>query len=213
MLAWAPAAGQRARGIFRARGGLAEPLSPLGERGLDLSRLQVDGSVDFPRARRGFDEAATRGFLADAARVLGDVTRERDELQRQVDELSKHAAQHPTDAERIGDVLMAAHRACEDLLARATDEAAHIRATADSERDDLFIRAQVHANAMVAEAATAVEALRHEDEELRRAIGICRRELVLFLQSSLAQLEEVESFGPAVPKELDGELLLRLPTE
>jgi cell division septum initiation protein DivIVA len=183
---------------------MTKPLSP-----------QQIRDAELPRARRGFDEAATRGFLADAAGALSAVTRERDELQRQVDELSKHADQHPTDAQRIGDVLMAAHRAGEDLLARATDEAAQIRATAESERDDLFVRAQVHANALVAEATTAVEALRHEDEDLRRAIGVYRRELVLFLQTSLARLEEVESFGPAVPtpKELDGELLLRLPTE
>ena len=154
-------------------------------------------------------------MLAEAARVLSDVTRERDELQRQVEELNKHASEHPTDAERIGDVLMAAHRAGEDLLSRATDEATHIRATAESERDDLFARAQVQATALVAEATAEVEALRQEDENLRRSIGVYRRELVLFLQASLAQLEEIESFGPAVPppQELDGELLMRLPTE
>jgi len=171
--------------------------------------------AELPRARRGFEEGATRELLADAAGALSAVTSERDDLQKRVEELSKQAAQHPTDAETIGAVLMTAHRAGEDLLAKAAEEAAQMRASAESERDDLFVRAQAHAESMVAEAAATIESLRHEDEALRHSNSVYRRELMLFLKAALSQLEEVESFGPgtAQPMQLDGELLAQLPSQ
>lgn len=171
--------------------------------------------AEFTRSRRGFDEVTTRGFLARAADALSALIRERDELRAQVDELNKYAAKHPTDAETIGAVLMTAHRAGEELLARAAEEAAELRERTEAEREELLARTQANADELLAEAGAQLESVRREDEDLRRSIDVYRQELAVFLRASLAQLEEVDSFGPKPvrPPELDGELLSRLPSE
>jgi cell division septum initiation protein DivIVA len=175
--------------------------------------------ADLPKARRGFEEEATRKLLADAAGALSTAFRERDDLLKQVADLSKQAAENPTDAETIGAVLMVAHRAGEDLLAQAADEAAQIQAGAERERDELLVQARGQIEALVAEAGAGIQALRDEDADLRRSIATNRQELADFLRSSLAQLEEVDSFGPhpaahpVEPRALDGELFLQLPSE
>lgn len=178
--------------------------------------------AELPRALRGFDVDATRGLLADAAGALGAVTRERDDLRKQVEELSVQASRNPTDAERLGAVLLTAKRAGDDLLAKAADDAAEIRAAAEKiradaerQRDELIVRARAKADVMVRDAGAAVESLGHEAEELRRSISAHREEFVAFLRSALEQLDGVESLRPDVPEPrgLDGELLAQLPSE
>ena len=171
--------------------------------------------ADLPKAMRGFEEGATRALLANAAGALTAAVRERDDLLKQVADLSKQAAENPTDAETIGAVLMVAHRAGEDLLAQAADEAAQIEAGAERQRDELLVQARGQIEALVAEAGTGIQALRDEDAGLRRAIATNRQELAQFLRSSLAQLEEVGSFSPhpTEPRALDGELFAQLPSE
>lgn len=196
---------------------MAKPLTPPQIRDAEL-----------PRSLRGFDVDATRGLLANVAGALAAVTRERDDLRKQVEALSVQASQNPTDAERLGAVLLTAKRAGEDLVAKAADEAEEIRAGAEqmraeveTERAELAGRARAEADAMVGEAAATVESLKREAEELRHSIAARRQELVTFLQSALDQLEEVESARPAVaePTEptqstgLDGELLAQIPSE
>lgn len=195
---------------------MAKPLTPPQIRDAEL-----------PRSLRGFDVDATRGLLANVAGALAAVTRERDDLRKQVDALSVQASQNPTDAERLGAVLLTAKRAGEDLVAKATDEAAEIRADSEQmraeveiERVELLARVRAEADTMVREAATTVEALKREAEELRQSIAARRQELATFLQSALDQLQEVESERPAVeaaePTQttgLDGELLAQIPTE
>ena len=162
---------------------------------------------------RGFDIDATRGLLAEAAGALSAVTRERDDLRKQVEELSAQAARNPTDAERLGAVLLTAKRAGDDLIAKAAEEAAEIRAgaerlqaDAESRRDALLAQARSEADAMVQQAASTVDALGHEADELRRAIAAHRQEFVAFLRSALEQLDGVESLRPAAPEPagLDG---------
>jgi cell division septum initiation protein DivIVA len=208
---------------------MAKPLTPPQIRDAEL-----------PRALRGYDVDATRGLLANAAGALATALRERDELHKQVDELSVHASENPTDAERLGAVLLTAKRAGDELVARAAEEAAEIRTgaeqmrvQAEGQRAELTARARAEADAMVGEAAAAVEQLRRQADELRHSIAARRQELVAFLQSALDRLEGVEAVPPAVsegpapvpdpepvlppaaaePAGLDGELLAQLPTE
>ena len=191
--------------------------------------------AELPRALRGYDIDATRGLLANAAGALAAVSRERDELRKQVEELSVRASQNPTDAERLGAVLLTAKRAGDELVAKAAEEATEIRAAAEqtrlqveSQRADLIARARAEADAMVGEAAGAVEQLRRQAEDLRYSLSARRQELVAFLQSALDRLEGVEAVPAAVPEPpvavepapappqptgLDGELLAQLPTE
>ena len=102
---------------------MAQPLTPPQIRDAEL-----------PRALRGFDVKATRGFLADAAGALSAVMQERDELRAQVEELSVKASQNPTDVERFEAVLLAAKRVADDLVTNAAEEAAEIRAGAERHR-------------------------------------------------------------------------------
>jgi cell division septum initiation protein DivIVA len=170
--------------------------------------------VELPRARRGFEELATRKILAEAAGALSAVTRERDDLRKEVDELKQAPSQATTDAETIGAVLVTAQGVADDLVARAKEEAAAIRAEAESKRDEAYGRAQAEAQEKTSEALARIEALRREDEELRQTISLHRQEFVTFLHSALAQLERVESFAAgAEPAGLDGELLSRLSSE
>ena len=68
---------------------------------------------------------------------------------------------------------------------------------------------------MVRQAASTVDSLGHEADDLRRAIAAHRQEFIAFLRSALQQLDGVESLRPATaePAGLDGELLAQLPTE
>ncbi len=196
---------------------MAKPLTPPQIRDAEL-----------PRSLRGYDVDATRELLASVAGALAGVTRERDDLRKQVEGLTVEASENPTDAERLGAVLLTAKRAADDLVAKAAGEAEEIRAgteqmraEVESERAELSARARAEADALIREAAAKVESLEREAEELQESIAARRQELVTFLQSALDQLEEVESVSPAVaePTEptqstgLDGELLAQLPSE
>ncbi len=189
---------------------MAKPLTPPQIRDAEL-----------PRALRGFDVEATRGLLAEVAGALTAVTRERDDLRKQVEELSVQAARNPTDAEQLGAVLLTAKRAGDDLIAKATEEAVEIRSEAerllaDAERQQagLLAEARARADALVREAAATVDSLGQEAEELRRSISAHREEFIAFLRSALEQLEGVESLAPAAePAGLDGELLAQLPAQ
>jgi cell division septum initiation protein DivIVA len=170
---------------------------------------------NLPMARRGFEEESTRRFLSDAADALNAVTRERDDLQKRVAELSEHAAHNPTDAETIGAVLMTAQRVADDLVAKATEEVAALYADAQRERDVLLVQAQDDADALATDAAASVESLKHEEERLRHSLATYRQEVVLFLRAALEQLDGIEALdrSRAEAPKLDGELLTRLPSE
>lgn len=178
--------------------------------------------AELPRALRGFDVEATRALLADAASALSAATRERDDLRKQVEELSEQASQNPTDAEQLGAVLLTAKRAGDELIAKAAADATEVRAEAEQarvaaerQRIDLLVQAQAQAEELVREGAARAESLAHEAQELQRSITQHRAEFVAFLRSALDQLDGVEAVRPAVAEttELDGELLAQLPSE
>lgn len=165
-----------------------------------------------PRALRGFDQEATQELLGEAARTLTALISQRDELQKQVEELTKRVAQTPTDAETLGAVLLRAKGVGDDLVAKATAEAASIRAQAEVEGAELFLRAQAQAGAIATKAAAALELLRQEDAELRRSISKHREELAALLRVALAQFESGGAANPAPshPAKLDADLLTHL---
>lgn len=178
--------------------------------------------ADLPRALRGFDVTATRSLLADAASALSALTRERDDLRARVEELAAVASRNPTDAEQLGAVLLTAKRAGEDLIAKATEEAATVRDVAEKlradarrDREQILAQARAEADGMVRDAGAAAEALRQEAEELRHSTSAHREQFATFLRAAIAQLDGVETLGPqnAEPPRLDGELLRQLPSE
>jgi cell division septum initiation protein DivIVA len=190
---------------------MAKPLTPPQIRDAEL-----------PRALRGFEVEATRALLADAASALSAVTRERDELRKQVGELGEQAARNPTDAERLGAVLLTAKHAGDELIAKAAQDAEEIRAEAEQarldaerQRTNLLVQAQAQADDLVREGAATAQSLGREAEELRRSITDRRQEFVTFLRTALDQLEGVESVRPVVGEtaDLDGDLLAQLPSE
>ncbi len=101
--------------------------------------------VSLPRSLRGFDEAATRKFLIDVAETVQKLLDQADKLQRSLDEMNEQRLVDPEDPATIGNVLLAAQRAGEELVA-------HARATASQ---------------MIAEAREASE--RRLEEALRSA--------------------------------------------
>jgi cell division septum initiation protein DivIVA len=170
--------------------------------------------AELPKALRGFDEDATRQLLGEAAASLTAASRERDDLRRQVEELQKTVSASPSEAELIGRVLLTANHVAEDLLEKARAEAASIRRDAEAQRDDLFERAQLQADARVAEANARVEVLRAEDASLQRSISEHRQELVTFLRGALDRLDELHPLaGKTAEQGLDGALLAQLPSE
>jgi cell division septum initiation protein DivIVA len=170
--------------------------------------------VELPHSRRGFDETATRKILTEAAGALSSMTRERDDLRKEVEELRQRLSDTPANAETIGAVLVTAKGVADELVAQAKEEAAAIRARAESKRDEIYARAQAEAETKMSDAAAGIEALRQQDAELRGSIYVHRKEFAAFLQSALDQLDGVESFtaGPEATG-LDGELLARLSPE
>ncbi len=190
---------------------MAKPLTPPQIRDAEL-----------PRSLRGFEVDATRALLADAASALSAVTRERDDLRKQVDELGAQASRNPTDAEQLGAVLLTAKRAGDELIAKASEDAAEIRAEAErkdveaeKQRTSLLVQAQAEADELVREGAATAQSLAQEAEGLQHSIAVHRQEFVTFLRSALNQLESVESARPAVAEtgDLSGELLAQLPSE
>jgi cell division septum initiation protein DivIVA len=161
-------------------------------------------ATELPRARRGFEETATRRLLVEVATSLSSVIRERDDLRKRVNELNEQVSKDPNSAEALGTVILSANRAAEDLVLKATDEAA-----------TLIARAEIQAETIVAEATASVESLRTAEESLRQSIAERRQELVTFLQSAVEQLDAFGVLGPMPAEEhdLDGDLLSRLPAE
>jgi cell division initiation protein len=161
-------------------------------------------ATELPRARRGFEETATRRLLVEVATSLSAMTRERDDLRKRVNELDEQISKDPNSAEALGTVILSANRAAEDLVLKATDEAA-----------TLLAEAELRAEKVVSEATASVESLRASEESLRHSIAERRQELVTFLQSAVEQLDAFGTLSPMPAEEhdLDGDLLSRLPAE
>jgi cell division septum initiation protein DivIVA len=166
--------------------------------GFDLSRKDADMATDrslmspkaireaaLPKSLRGFDETATRKFLNDVAERVQALTDQRDRLQRSLDEMHEQPPVAPEDPTAIGNVLLAAQRAGEELVAHARATADQITAAAQETTERLLDEARRSAAAveqMLEERREAYELehsrLRHEVDESRANLEAERRGVI-----------------------------------
>jgi cell division septum initiation protein DivIVA len=140
--------------------------------------------VSLPRSRRGFDEAATRRLLGEVATVVESLTAERENLRRQVESLqSTTASDEPSPAasdadespdnespEALGNAILAAKHAGEELIAAAQEEADQILAAAAAEADRLAEQARSNAADVDRELAQERERLERARTDHERAV-------------------------------------------
>jgi cell division septum initiation protein DivIVA len=95
-------------------------------------------AASLPKSLRGFDETATLKFLNDVAQTVEALTDERDRLKRSLDERNEQPRVVPEDATAIGNVLLAAQRAGDELVAHARATADQITAAAEEASERLL---------------------------------------------------------------------------
>lgn len=141
--------------------------------------------ASLPKSLRGFDEAATRKFLADVAETVKTLMDQRDELQRSRNEMSQQQPVEAADPTAIGNVLLAAQRAGEELVAHARATADQITAEAQEASDrhlEDARRSLAEAERQIEERREAYELehtrLRDELDELRTNLENERRGII-----------------------------------
>jgi cell division septum initiation protein DivIVA len=139
---------------------------------MDLSGLRAEAkrlrSAEPSRAIRGFDEGETRTLLSDAAKLLEAAADEREKLQHKLERLRCEAGEEAAGKEAIGNALLAATRAAEEMAAEARASAERI--TAEAEARAATVRAAIDEES----AATRAE-LDRERELLEREQGSWRQ--------------------------------------
>lgn len=126
--------------------------------------------ASLPKSLRGFDETATRELLADVAATVKQLTSERDELRRQLDETSSPSADS-VDPLAIGNALLTAQRAGEALVAEAQEAAARIAADAQEKADGLVEQARRTAAEIEQQHGERRAELEREHDRLRDELG------------------------------------------
>lgn len=126
--------------------------------------------ASLPKSLRGFDEEATRKFLIDIAETVQTLTDQLDTLERQLGETKEPTRVDQEDPTAIGNVLLAAQRAGEELVAHARVTAGQITAEAQEMSERLLEETRRSA----AEAARKLEERReaHELEHARLRSGL-----------------------------------------
>ena len=163
-------------------------------------------------------------LLADAASALSAVTRERDDLRKQVEELSEQACPEPdrcrTARGRAAHGEAGGRRA--DRQGRPGRDGdprrgrAGPRSTAERQRTSLLVQAQAQADDLVREGAATAQSLAPRGRGAAAVDhGAPRRSSSRSCGTALDQLDGVESVRPAVAEttDLDGDLLAQLPSE
>lgn len=134
--------------------------------------------ASLPKSLRGFDETATRTFLNDVAETVQTLTDRADKLQRSLDETHEQRGAVPEDPTAIGNVLLAAQRAGEELVA-------HARATAD----EITAAAEEASERLLEEARRSAAAAEQKLEKRREAYELEHARLRDELDESRANLE------------------------
>jgi cell division septum initiation protein DivIVA len=129
-----------------------------------LSDSAAIRAVSLPKSLRGFDEAATRTLLSEVAAVVESLTAERESLRRQIESLQTTAPAEPVPTasradgsleeespEALGNTILAAKRAGEELIAAAQEKA-----------DEILAAAAVEADRLAEQARTSTSDLEHE---------------------------------------------------
>jgi cell division septum initiation protein DivIVA len=122
--------------------------------------------AELPKSFRGFDETATRKLLNEVADVVRSLTTERDQLRRQVESLQAAGGTDSQSPEAIGNAILAAERAGEELIAEAKEEAAL-----------LLSKSMAEAKRLTDQALTAAAEATRELDEQRAQIAQDREQL------------------------------------
>jgi cell division septum initiation protein DivIVA len=122
--------------------------------------------AELPKSFRGFDETATRKLLNEVADVVRSLTTEREQLRRQVESLQATGGTDTQSPEAIGNAILAAERAGEELIAEAKEEAAL-----------LLSKSMVEAERLTDEARAATTEAKRELDEQRAQIAQDREQL------------------------------------
>jgi cell division septum initiation protein DivIVA len=138
---------------------LVDMLGPAG----DPAKIR---DAELPRSFRGFDETATRKLLNEVADVVHSLTTEREQLRRQVESLQAAGGPDIQSPEAIGNAILAAKRAGEELIAEAKEEAALLLSKSMAEAERLTDEART----------AAAEAMRELDDQ-RAQIAQSREQL------------------------------------
>jgi cell division septum initiation protein DivIVA len=164
-----------------------------------MSPAQIrDASL--PKSLRGFDEEATRKLLSRVAETVQTLMDQLDKLQLSLDE-AKEARVDPEDPIVLGNVLLAAQRAGEDLIAHARATAAQITGEAQEKSERLLEETQRSA----AEAARKLEERRKayevEHARLRDGLDESRAKLEAERRSVLAEARSAADRAAAEGRE------------
>jgi cell division septum initiation protein DivIVA len=133
--------------------------------------------ASLPKGVRGFDETATRKFLNNVAQTVQALTEQRDKLQRSLDEANEQPRVSSEDPAAIGNVILAAQRAGEELVAHAHATAAQITAAAQEATERLLEEARRSAAAAEQKLEERLEAHELEHTRVRDELDESRRNL------------------------------------
>jgi cell division septum initiation protein DivIVA len=143
--------------------------------------------VSLPKSLRGFDETATRQFLTDVAETVQKLMDERDTLQRSLGEARDGARVDLEDPTTIGNVLIAAQRAGEELVAHARITAEEITAGAEEASERLLEETRRVTADAKHELDERREAWKHEHARLQDEIQAGRADLEAERQRILSE--------------------------
>ena len=179
-----------------------------------LSDSAAIRAVSLPRSLRGFDEAATRRLLNEVASVVEWLTAERESLRRQVESLQAAISAEPgptsSDAdespEALGNAILAAKHAGEELIAAAHEEADGILAAAATEADRLTEQARATRAEIEQELAEERARLERERADHERTVSDWAAEIEAERESMIAQVRSESEAAHAAGEEKLAEL-------
>jgi cell division septum initiation protein DivIVA len=143
--------------------------------------------AQLPRSLRGYDEAATRGLLVEIADCVQALMTERDTLREQVGRLENGLRADDESPEVIGNALLAAKRAGEDLIADASKGADEITARAEAEGEQVLEEARRAAAEVERNVVEQRAELEREQHRLRQEAGDWRKKVDAERETLLAQ--------------------------
>ena len=173
-----------------------------------------DAPHDLPVGFRGYDRTSTDALLAKVEERSSALTRERDDLRRQVDELTRDVEEYRQRSEAVADALVTAQRMALDLRASAEAEIAEqrreaedVRAQAEAEIAEREHEVEVEREKLV-DAGNEIRADRLMDEVLD-ALRAYEEDADGFLSESRTRLvslvreliERIPGSAPSVPEE------------
>jgi cell division septum initiation protein DivIVA len=140
--------------------------------------------ASLPKTLRGFDETATRRLLSEVAETVQALMDERDTLRQSLEEPKQEAHGDPQDPAAIGNVLLAAQHAGEELVAHARTTAEQITAGAAEASERLLEETR----RITAEAERELDVRRDELQRLRVDLDAERQRVV---DEARAEAEEL----------------------